>query len=95
MKNLETGLNYASLFGVRNSIRRAHDEPDWRNVYINHLMKGEHDAAHELRCLNDPDYEEECREEAERVFPVESAPLLSCSEVQSIRDEEELEAVNG
>lgn len=96
IKNLETGLFHANNLGdVHNRIRRYVDKYDWRSVYIQHLIDREYDAAHELRCLNDPDYEEECREEAEKLFPVESAPLLSCSEVQSIRDEEELEAVNG
>ena len=92
MKHGPTGIPYTSLFGVRNSIRRYVDKYDWRSAYIQLLIDREYDAAHELRCSNDPDYEEECREEAEKVFPVESAPLLSTAEVESMR-EEELEAV--
>lgn len=87
IKHGPTGIPYASLAGVHNSIRRHVHEPSWQGAWFWCLKHNDEESAHIIRFHNDPDYEEECREAGQ--IPFGSAPLLSCLEVSHDDEDEE------
>ena len=54
MKNLETGLPYARLDGVHNSIRHHRKESGWQGAYIWCLRHRDFESAEIIRQVNAP-----------------------------------------
>lgn len=95
-----------NLENVQMSIRRHVHEPSWFSAFIYCLKVGDEESAGLIRQRNTPRSDEcedgehndchsefcSCSHHQFEVPPLESAPLRSCAEVQSIN--EELEAIN-
>lgn len=64
-------------------------EPCWWHVWIYCLMNHDEESAHLIRMRNDPDYAEQCAQEAAKAFPAISPGLRSFSECESERKESE------
>lgn len=64
-------------------------KPDWREEYLDLLIRGDNAGAHELRLRNDERYSEECQQRAASVFPVKGSELKSLTACESERKAQE------
>lgn len=102
MKHSPTGIEYARLDGVR---RYSKHEPDWFGAFVYCLKVGDEESAELIRQRNTPRSDEcddnehstcflkwcGCTCHAFEMAPLEGAPIRSCAEMESER--EELEAI--
>lgn len=89
--NKETGLEYANTDPSLHFNRVEKVDDSWRNEYLKLLTDRDHEAAHELRSRNDPNYKQET-EPAVTVVKSESPRLMSCTHAgitQTVAEEDE------